>query len=159
MVLDIVGSTTLAATMGDERWKVSLSEHRYAVRRELARFEGHEVDTAGDGFMTTFEGPARAVRCALAVRDASISMGMSVRVGIHTGECVKLDDGIAGLAVHIAARVAAEAMPNSVLATRTVQDLVVGSGLQFESIGERELRGVPGRWELFKTDESHTEAV
>ena len=145
---DIVDSTGLASELGDQRWRALLDEHDRAVRIELDRYRGREVNTTGDGFVATFDGPGRAIRCGRAIIEASRPLGMRLRVGVHTGECERRDDDLAGVAVHIGARVAALAMPDEVLVTRTVRDLVSGSGLEFTPRGEHALRGVPGTWEL-----------
>jgi len=147
---DIVGSTATAAKLGDRRWAELVQAHHAAVRRELERWRGQELDTAGDGFFAAFDGPARAVRCALAVRDAVRVLGLEVRAGVHTGECERLDGTLGGIAVHIGARVSAQAGAGEVLVSSTVKDLVAGSGLAFEDCGERELKGVPGSWRLFQ---------
>jgi class 3 adenylate cyclase len=149
---DIVGSTRIAAELGDRRWKALLEEHDAAVRRELARFRGREVDTTGDGFQAIFDGPARAVRCACAVVDAVRPLGLEVRTGLHTGECDVLGEKLSGIAVHIAARVAALAEPGEALVSSTVKDLVAGSGLRFHERGSQVLRGVPGEWRVFAVD-------
>ena len=146
---DIVGSTAKAGALGDRRWRDLLEGHRELVRRELGRFRGHEVDTTGDGFLATFDGPARAVRCARAVSDGVRTLGLDVRAGLHTGEVELLDDKVSGLAVHIGARVAAAAGPGEVLVSSTVMDLVAGSGLRFQDQGLQTLKGVPGEWRLF----------
>ncbi len=146
---DIVGSTERAAALGDRRWRELLREHHALVRRELERFRGLEVDTAGDGFLATFDGPARAVRCARALVAALAESGIEIRAGLHTGECELLGDKVAGIAVHIGARVAALAEPGEVLVSSTVKDLVAGSGIEFEERGEHELKGVPGAWRLY----------
>lgn len=146
---DIVDATERAATTGDAGWRDLLHRHHALVRGELARHRGHEVDTAGDGFFATFDGPARAVRCALAIQRAVGELGLQVRCGLHTGECQIIDGKAGGMAVHIGARVAGLAGPGEVLVSRTVKDLVVGSGLGFEPRGEHELKGIEGRWELF----------
>jgi class 3 adenylate cyclase len=145
---DVVGSTRLAASVGDRRWRELLDAHNAVVREQLARHRGREIDTAGDGFVATFDGPARALRCALAISDAVRPLGIEVRAGLHTGEIELIDDDIGGIAVHIAARVCAAAGANEVFVSRTVTDLVAGSGLEFEDRGEHELKGVPGRWQL-----------
>jgi pimeloyl-ACP methyl ester carboxylesterase len=146
---DIVGSTERALELGDRRWRDLLSAHDAAVRRELERFRGREIDTAGDGFLATFDGPARAVRCAAAIGEVVRDLGLEVRAGVHTGEC-ELDDGkVRGIAVHTGARIAALAGPGEVLASSTVKDLVSGSGLEFEDRGQHELKGVPGEWRLY----------
>ena len=146
---DVVGSTERAAALGDRRWTELLERHDALVRRELDRFRGREVDTAGDGFLATFDGPARAIRCALAIRDAVRALGMDVRAGVHTGELELAGDAVRGIAVHTGARVAAAAGAGEVLVSRTVRDLVAGSGIAFEDRGLHELKGVPGEWELF----------
>ncbi|HEV2901767.1 MAG TPA: adenylate/guanylate cyclase domain-containing protein [Gaiellaceae bacterium] len=147
---DIVGSTSHAVELGDRRWRSLLEQHHATVRRELRRFRGNEVDTAGDGFLATFDGPARAVRCAQAIRSALRPIGIDISAGVHVGEIeVAADDAIAGVAVHIGARVAAQAVPGEVLVSSTVKDLVAGSGLDFEDRGAHELKGVPGEWRLY----------
>jgi class 3 adenylate cyclase/alpha-beta hydrolase superfamily lysophospholipase len=146
---DIVDSTRRASELGDQRWRELLEAHRAVIRGLLARFRGHEVDTAGDGFLATFDGPARAVECACEAIDATAELGLELRAGLHTGECEVANGRVTGIAVHIGARVAAEAAPGEVLVSSTVKDLVAGSGLQFEDRGERELKGVPGEWRLF----------
>jgi pimeloyl-ACP methyl ester carboxylesterase len=146
---DIVGATERAAGLGDRGWRDLLAEHNAQVRRELARFRGREVDTAGDGFLATFDGPARAIGCAAAVVDAVKPLELAVRTGVHTGECEVLGGKLSGIAVHIAARVAALASADEVLVSSTVKDLVAGSGLRFRERGAHVLRGVPGDWQLF----------
>jgi class 3 adenylate cyclase len=146
---DIVGSTARAAELGDTRWRQLLAEHHACVRRQLARFRGVELDTAGDGFFARFDGPARAIRCALAIRDAVRDIGLQVRLGLHTGECEVLDAKVAGIAVAIGARVSARAGAGEVLVSQTVKDLVAGSGISFEDRGLAELKGVPGQWRLY----------
>jgi pimeloyl-ACP methyl ester carboxylesterase len=146
---DLVGSTERAAELGDQRWRQLLEEHNAAVRRTLERFGGREVDRAGDGFLATFDGPARAVRAGLAIVSELERLGLPVRGAVHTGEVELLGQGIGGIAVHAAARVAALATGAQILATRTVRDLTVGSELVFAEHGEHSLRGVPGTWELF----------
>jgi class 3 adenylate cyclase len=146
---DIVGSTERAATVGDRAWRELLDRHHSLVRRELARFRGEEKDTAGDGFFATFDGPARAIRCAQSVVGGMRELGLEVRAGVHTGECEVHDGKVAGIAVSIGARVAAQAGPGEVLVSHTVKDLVAGSGLAFGERGEHELKGVPGTWRLF----------
>jgi class 3 adenylate cyclase len=136
---DLVGSTAKAAELGDRGWRDLLAEHHARIRRELARYRGVELDTAGDGFFARFDGPARAIRCAGAIRDALGELGLQVRAGLHTGECEVLDEKVAGIAVVIGARVAAEARPGEVLVSQTVKDLVAGSGLTFEERGATEL--------------------
>jgi class 3 adenylate cyclase len=146
---DIVGSTALAADVGDRRWREVLDAQRQLVRRELDRYEGREIDTAGDGFFAMFDGPARAVRCACVLRDAVQELGIEIRAGVHTGEVEMLDGGLAGVAVHIGQRVLAEASPSEVLVSSTVKDLAVGSGFEFEDRGLYSLKGVPEGWRLF----------
>jgi class 3 adenylate cyclase len=146
---DIVGSTALAAEIGDARWQALLGEHHRVVRRQLERYGGHEIDTAGDGFLATFDGPARAIRCAVAIRDGLSGIGLEVRAGLHTGEIELQGDDIAGLAVHIGARISALAGAGEVLVSSTVKDLVAGSGLTFEDRGSQVLKGVPGDWRVF----------
>jgi class 3 adenylate cyclase len=145
---DIVGSTRLAAELGDARWRTLLDEHNRIVRRQIEEHRGREVKTVGDGFVVTFDGPARAIWCAGAITAAVRELGIQVRVGIHTGEVELLGDDIGGMAVHIGARVAALAGPDEVLVTRTVRDLVAGSGIAFADRGAHELKGVPGEWDL-----------
>jgi DNA-binding SARP family transcriptional activator/pimeloyl-ACP methyl ester carboxylesterase/class 3 adenylate cyclase len=146
---DIVGSTATAAKLGDERWKALLAQHNGIVRAQLARFRGREIDTTGDGMLATFDGPARAVRCAATIVRSIREIGLEVRTGVHTGEIQQTDSGVAGIAVHIAARVMAEALPSEVLVSSTVKDIVAGSGIAFEERGERELKGVPDRVRLY----------
>jgi class 3 adenylate cyclase len=146
---DIVGSTETAARLGDTRWTRLLVEYRMLVRQELARFRGREVDMVGDGLLATFDGPARAIRCAAAIRDAVRSLGVDLRAGLHTGEVERRDDGIAGISVHVGQRVQGEADPGEILVSRTVVDLVAGSEIGFEDRGTRALKGVPAEWHLF----------
>lgn len=146
---DIVGSTEHAARVGDGRWRDLLDAYYGLVRRELARFRGREIDTAGDGLFATFDGPARAIRCGCAIREAVRELGITVRIGLHTGECEVMGPKVGGIAVHIGARVAAAAEPNEVLVSSTVRDLVAGSGLRFEERGVHVLKGVPDEWRLF----------
>jgi pimeloyl-ACP methyl ester carboxylesterase len=146
---DIVGSTELVADLGDRRWRDLLERHNAVVRRELDRFRGRELSTAGDGFLATFDGPARAVACAVSIRDAAKALGLQIRFGLHTGELELVGSDIRGIAVHTGARVAAKAGPGEVLASSTVRDLVAGSGLEFDDRGSHELKGVPGEWHLY----------
>jgi class 3 adenylate cyclase len=146
---DIVGSTERAAALGDRRWGELLAAHHAAVRQELDRFRGREVNTTGDGFLALFDGPARAVRCAVAIAAAVRNVGLEVRAGVHTGECAVRGDDVEGLAVHIGARVSALAGANEVYASSTVKDLVAGSGIEFDDRGEHELKGVPGSWRVY----------
>jgi class 3 adenylate cyclase len=147
---DIVGSTERAASLGDSAWRDVLEQHHALVRRELTNFRGQEISTSGDGFFATFDGPARAVRCAVAIRDRLRESGLEVRAGVHTGECERMGDNIGGLAVHIGARVAALAGPGEALASSTVKDLVAGSGIVFEDRGAHSLKGIPGEWRVFR---------
>jgi class 3 adenylate cyclase len=149
---DIVGSTAKAAELGDARWREMLSQHHALIRRLLVRFRGTELDTAGDGFFASFDGPARAIRCACAIAEEVKALGLEVRAGLHTGECELLDGKVGGIAVHIGARVAKEARPGEVLVSSTVKDLVAGSRLQFSDRGAAELKGVPGEWRLFSIE-------
>ncbi|MBI3454419.1 MAG: adenylate/guanylate cyclase domain-containing protein [Candidatus Rokubacteria bacterium] len=149
---DIVGATAHAARIGDRRWRDLLESYHTLVRRELGRFRGHEVDTAGDGFLATFDGPARAVRCACAVSDAVRTLGIEIRAGLHTGECEVMGDKVGGIAVHIGARVAATAGAGEILVSHTVKDLVAGAGLRFADRGVHPLKGVPGEWRLFAVE-------
>jgi class 3 adenylate cyclase len=146
---DIVGSTRRAAELGDARWRALLDTHNRLVRRELDRYRGREVKTVGDGFVATFDGPARAVRCAQTIADEVRRLGLEIRAGLHTGECELVGEDVAGMAVHIGARVGAQAGPGEVLVSNTVKDLVVGSGLEFTERGAHELKGVPGEWRLY----------
>jgi pimeloyl-ACP methyl ester carboxylesterase len=150
---DIVGSTAKLAELGDQRWRELLEQHHAAVRRQLVRFSGREIDTAGDGFFASFDGPARAIRCACAIVAAVRELGLDVRAGLHTGECELVEGKVGGIAVHIGARVAAEAAPGEVLVSGTVRDLVAGSGLGFRERGVANLKGVPGEWRLFAVDQ------
>jgi class 3 adenylate cyclase/pimeloyl-ACP methyl ester carboxylesterase len=146
---DIVDSTRRAAQMGDRDWRALLDAHDAVVRSQLARFRGREVNTSGDGFLAMFDGPQRAIRCAMAIRDAVQALGIQVRAGLHTGECEVRGDDIGGIGVHIGARVSALAGPSEVLVSSTLRDLVIGSGLEFEERGAYELKGVPGEWRIF----------
>jgi class 3 adenylate cyclase len=147
---DIVGSTGRAAELGDRAWRDLLQRHHDVVRAMLARLRGTEVDTAGDGFFATFDGPARAVRCARAIGEALEPLGLEIRAGVHTGEVETIDGKVGGMAVNIGARVGATARPSEVLTSSTVKDLTAGSGLVFEDAGEHELKGVPDRWHLYR---------
>jgi class 3 adenylate cyclase len=147
---DIVGSTERAAALGDGRWGELLTAHHERVRTELERFRGTEIDTAGDGFFATFDGPARAVRCGQAIAEVVRDLGIEIRAGVHTGEIELAGDDVRGIAVHIGARVGALAEPSEVLVSSTVKDLVAGSGLSFADTGEHELKGVPGPWRLYR---------
>ena len=149
MFTDIVDSTTRAAELGDRRWRDLVEEHDRLVRARLERYRGQEVKTLGDGFLATFDGPGRAIRCASELRDGVRALGLELRAGLHTGECEMAGDDIRGIAVNIGARVGARAGPGEVLVSQTVKDLVAGSGLDFEDRGEHELKGVPGSWRLY----------
>lgn len=149
LFIDIVGSTQKAVEMGDRRWRDLLAGYHTLARGEVERFRGREIDIAGDGILAAFDGPARAVRCACAVRDAVKGLGMEVRAGLHTGEVELMGDNLGGIAVHIGARVVAQAGAGQVLVSSTVKDLVAGSGLAFEDQGRHTLKGVPGEWQLF----------
>jgi class 3 adenylate cyclase len=146
---DIAGSTELAARLGDRAWRELLEMHHLLVRKELVRFRGREVDTAGDGFLALFDGPTRAMRCALAIRDAVRHLGMEIRAGVHTGEVEGEGDKVRGIAVHAGARVAGAAKAGEVLVSGTVKDLAAGSGIQLSKRGRHVLKGVPGEWHLF----------
>jgi class 3 adenylate cyclase/alpha-beta hydrolase superfamily lysophospholipase len=146
---DIVDSTRRAAELGDSRWRELLERHNALVRRHIEEYRGREIDRAGDGFLTTFDGPARAIRCARAIVSSAAGDGIEIRAGVHSGEVELLGQGIGGIAVHIGARVTAKAEGGEVLVTATVRDLVAGSGIDFEERGEHALKGVPGHWQLF----------
>ena len=147
---DIVGSTAKAARIGDGAWKSLLARHHEVVRALIGRYRGREVDTAGDGFLATFDGPARAIHCATSIVDAVRDLGLEIRAGLYTGECELMDGRVGGIAVHIGARVGAMAGASEVLVSSTVKDLVAGSDLVFEDAGEHELKGVPDRWRLYR---------
>lgn len=149
---DIVGSTEKAASLGDQRWRNLLDDHHTTVRRVLALFRGREVKTTGDGFLATFDGPARGVRCACAIIDEIKPLGIEVRAGLHTGECELIGEDVGGIAVHTGARVAALAGRSEVLVTSTVKDLVAGSGLRFNDRGIQSLKGIPGEWRIFAAE-------
>jgi len=149
---DIVGSTAKLAELGDPRWRELVEQHHALVRRELGRFGGREVDTAGDGFFASFDGPIRAIRCAHAITNAVRSIGLDVRAGVHTGECELVDAKITGLAVNIGARIASRAGPGEVLVSATVKDLVAGSPLRFQQRGVAELKGIPGEWQIYAAE-------
>jgi class 3 adenylate cyclase len=146
---DIVGATEQAARLGDRRWHDLLDSHHSLVRRELSRFRGREVNTAGDGFFAAFDGPARAIRCACAISDGVQSLGLKVRAGIHTGECEIMGEEIGGIVVHIGARIAALASPGEVLVSRTVKDLVAGSGVTLRDYGVKSLKGISHEWHIY----------
>jgi class 3 adenylate cyclase len=146
---DIVDSTAQLARLGDAGWAMVLRDHNAVVRRQLARHRGRELDTAGDGFFASFDGPARGIRCARAISRSVADLGIQVRAGLHTGECQLVDGKPGGIAVHVGARIAAHAGPGEVLVSSTVRDLVAGSGIEFVDRGVRDLKGVPGAWQLF----------
>ena len=147
-------STKLAAELGDREWRSRLERHNEIVRTELARFRGVELDTAGDGFFASFDGPARAIACARDIVERIPELGLDVRAGIHTGECERVGEKLAGLAVSVGARVSGAAGAGEVLVSQTVKDLVAGSGIEFEDRGSRELKGVPGEWRLYAVSPS-----
>jgi class 3 adenylate cyclase len=149
---DIVGSTEKAAALGDHRWRDLLDNHHITIRRNLTRFRGREVKTTGDGILATFDGPARGVRCACAISEEIKPLGITVRAGLHTGECEMIGDEVGGIAVHIGARVAALADADEVLVSSTVKDLVAGSGLRFGDRGIQSLKGVPGEWHIYAVE-------
>jgi class 3 adenylate cyclase len=151
---DIVGSTGRARELGDRRWRDLLERHNEVVRRDLARFRGREIDTAGDGFFATFDGPARAIRCARSITEDVAAAGLGVRAGLHTGEVELAGDAVRGIAVHTGARVAAQAGEGEVLVSQTVKDLVAGSGIEFEDRGAHVLKGIPGEWRLYAAVQS-----
>jgi len=149
---DIVGSTEKAVTLGDSRWRDLLDRHNATIRKNIGRFRGRETNTTGDGFLITFDGPARAVRCACAIADEVRPLGIDIRAGLHTGECEEIGDDIGGIAVHIGARVASMAGAGQILVSSTVKDLVAGSGLRFADRGEHSLKGVPGEWRIYAVE-------
>jgi class 3 adenylate cyclase len=149
MFVDVVGSTERAAEIGDRQWLELLQRYYAILRNELSAFRGREVDTAGDGLLATFDGPARAVRCAQSIHTRVRPLGIQVRIGLHTGECELMGDRVGGIALHIGARVASEANAGEVLVSSTVKDLVAGSGLRFVDRGPHSLKGVPDEWRLF----------
>jgi class 3 adenylate cyclase len=153
LLTDIAGATTMVADLGDRAWAELLARHHQLVRHALAAHGGREIDTAGDGFFAAFDGPARAIRCATAISAAVRELGLQLRAGLHTGECELVDGKLGGIAVHIGARVAAQAEPGQVLVSQTVRDLVAGSGIQFTDRGVTELKGVPDRWRLWAVDD------
>lgn len=150
LVTDIVGSTQIASEIGDREWRKQLERHHAAVRAQLARYRGREVDTTGDGFLATFDGPTRAVRCAQAIRDTAATLGLEVRAGVHTGEVGTVDGKVAGIAINIAARVSAAAAASEVLVSQTVKDLTAGSGIELGDAGEHALKGVSDTWRCYR---------
>jgi class 3 adenylate cyclase len=150
LFVDIAGSTERAVALGDSAWRELLEAFQGKVREVLRQFRGREIDMAGDGFLAAFDGPARAIRCAGTIRDAVRALGIELRCGVHTGECERTGEKLAGIAVHIGARVAALAEPGEILVSQTVRDLVAGSGLAFDERGASVLKGVPGEWRLFR---------
>jgi class 3 adenylate cyclase len=146
---DVVGSAERATAVGDRRWREMLEEHHRVVRRDLNRYRGVEVDTAGDGFFCRFDGPGRAIACARTIIESTRGLDLDVRAGVHTGECEVIGEKIAGLAVNVGSRIADTALPGEVLVSSTVRDLVAGSTFSFEERGEHELKGIPGRWRLY----------
>lgn len=155
---DIAGSTERAAALGDRRWRDLFDRHNALVRRELARFRGSEIEMIGDGFHASFDGPARGIRCACAVSQAMRELGIQIRAGLHTGEVEIMGDKVCGIAVHIGARVAAQARAGEILVSSIVKDLVAGSGLKFHDRGVHALKGVPGEWRLFAVDRTDASA-
>ena len=151
---DIVASTEHLASLGDRRWSATLDAHDRAVREQLRRFRGREINTTGDGFAACFDGPGRAIACATSITQAARELGIEVRAGMHTGECEVRGDDLAGLAVHLAARIGSLAGPGEVLVSTTVKDLVAGSGIEFVDRGERQLKGIPTTWRLFAVADS-----
>jgi len=154
LFLDIASSTERAATLGDAAWGNLLNSYYTIVRKELVRFRGKETNTTGDSFLATFDGPARAIRCALAIVGAVRQLGIELRAGVHTGECELMGDNVGGIALHTGARIMAKAEPSQVLVSSTVKDLVSGSGIDFQDQGIHQLKGVPGEWRLFATRSS-----
>jgi class 3 adenylate cyclase/pimeloyl-ACP methyl ester carboxylesterase len=154
MFTDIVDSTVLLTQLGDRRWRELLQQHHALVRRQLVRYAGREVDTAGDGFFASFDGPARAIRCAAAIVQQMPALTLQVRAGLHTGECELADGKVSGIAVHIGARVAAHAAAGEILVSSTVKDLVAGSGIEFSERGAVELKGLPGEWRLYAVQQA-----
>ena len=146
---DIVASTEHLTSLGDRRWRTTLDAHDRAVREQLRRFRGREINTTGDGFAACFDGPGRAITCATAITQAARELGIEVRAGLHTGECEVRGDDLTGLAVHVAARIESLAEPGAVWVSTTVKDLVAGSGIEFVDRGEHELKGIPTTWRLF----------
>jgi class 3 adenylate cyclase len=155
LFVDIVDSTRQLAERGDRAWRELLQNFYEILRRKIAEFKGREINTTGDGLLATFDGPARAIRCACAMSSEVCRIGIEIRTGLHSGECELLGDTIAGIAVHIGARVADSARPGEILVSRTVKDLVAGSGIEFTDRGIHVLKGVPGEWQLYAADPGH----
>jgi class 3 adenylate cyclase/alpha-beta hydrolase superfamily lysophospholipase len=153
---DLVGSTQRAAEVGDRAWRDLLERHHAIVRRELARHRGREIDTAGDGFFAAFDSPARAIRCAVAIRSWIVDLGLDVRIGLHAGECERVGQGLRGVAVHVGARIGATANADEILVSSTIRDLVAGSGIAFEDAGRHELKGVQESWQLYRVTSADT---
>jgi class 3 adenylate cyclase len=149
LFIDVIDSTRRAAELGDRRWREALADYQSAVREQLQRFNGTEIDSVGDGFLVSFDGAARAVRCAASIRDAVRRAGVEVRAAVHTGECERSNGKLVGLAVHVGARIESLAKPGEILVSAIVKDLVAGSGLEFDPRGEHELKGIEGSWSLF----------
>ena len=149
MFTDIVGSTETAAARGDHRWRQLLDDHDRVTRSQVHAFNGRAVKNVGDGFLATFDGPARAIKAAVAIRESVKTLGIDVRAGLHTGECERRGDDVGGIAVHIGSRVASLAGAGEILVSSTVKDLVIGSGIDFEDRGTKTLKGVPGKWKVF----------
>jgi class 3 adenylate cyclase len=153
MFTDLVGSTERAAALGDAGWRDLVDRHHAVVRAALARHRGREIDTAGDGFFAAFDGPARAIRCAAAIRDAVTALGLEIRIGLHAGECERVGSGLRGMAVHVGARVSSLATTGEILVTSTVRDLVAGSGIAFADHGQHELKGIPDAWRVYRVED------
>jgi class 3 adenylate cyclase len=149
LFMDAVGSTPKAVTMGDRAWREVLADYQRAVRQEIQRFQGTEIDSVGDGFLVAFDGPAKALRCAAAARNAARAIGLELRAGAHAGECERSGGKLVGIAVHAGQRIEAMAAPGEILTSGIVRDLVAGSGLEFEDRGEHELKGIPGMYRIF----------
>jgi class 3 adenylate cyclase len=149
LVTDIVGSTEKVSELGDQRWKDILQLHDAVVRRELRNFDGQEINTTGDGFVLAFTGPTRAIQCTRAIRQSLGGVGLTIRAGLHTGECERRGKDLSGIAVHVASRIVSKAAQSDILVSNTVRDLVVGSGIQFSDCGSYALKGLPGEWSLF----------
>jgi len=155
MFTDLTNSTQLAAEFGDQRWHTMLEAHHKAIRHEISVYAGQEIDNAGDGFFVAFDGPARAIHCALSIRKALQAIDLSVRIGIHIGECENIAGKLTGIAVHIGSRISAKAEPNQIWVSQTVKDLVAGSGILFEDTGVHDLKGVPDKWHLYQVIDQH----